>query len=74
MPLIDLRADGRTDQWAVLTVMMHQAAGYKVHIQALGEDGADGFELETERRDGTYVQVKGISMERACEALAEALK
>lgn len=58
----------------MVKVFTHQAAGYKVYIRAEGEDGSGGCYLETERRNGEYVECRGRTMPEACRLLAEMLK
>ena len=59
---------------AMVVVLRHMAAGYKVYIQARGDDEADGYLLETERRDGRYVSVTENTIPLVCVAAAKALR
>ena len=59
---------------AMVAVLRHMAAGYKVYIEARGEDGADGYSLETERRDGKVVMVTAATIPLICVAAAKALR
>ncbi len=59
---------------AMLVVLKHQVAGYRVHFSALGEDWADGYELLTEARSGEPVAGGGPTIPAACLALARGLR
>lgn len=60
---------------AMVQVLSHMAAGYKVYIEAFGWDGSDGYRLDTEKRStGEHVVVTGKTIPAACELLAEKLR
>ena len=59
---------------AMATVLRHMAAGYSVYVFSLGEDGGDGYSIETETRDGRYIEVTESSIPLCCIGIADALR
>ena len=59
---------------AMVAVLRHMTAGYRVFLEARGEDGADGYSLETEQRNGGYFEVTEATIPLVCVAAARKLR
>ena len=59
---------------AMVEVLRHMAAGYKVYVTSRGEDGGDGYSIETETRDNGFIEVTEGSIPLCCVGIAAALR
>lgn len=66
-------ADIITQFGAMERLLLSLAAGYRVEVTALGEDGDLGFRIETERRDGKYIVAEGQTLPLAAVRVVEQL-
>lgn len=53
--------------------LMHMAAGFRLEVEALGDDGSDGYTIRTECRKRNYIEETGKSISDAAVLVANKL-
>lgn len=71
---VDSLASWLQQSRAMERILSHMCAGYRVVIEAVGEDGSEGYWVKTESRTGTYLEAHGKTIPMACAIIAPALK